>query len=86
MDRKNFEKEAVKFGIYRVPRIDKEIVGKNAFYYKEEKTADLYGLYKSKEKKYVVFYKASERAVFTVLGEYDNENDAWDKLCEDIKK
>ena len=86
MNKKDFLKKVEKLGCTRVPRNEKELLGKNAVYLLEEKTGDLYGIYKNKENKYVLFYKASERAISKTIGEYDIEDEAFEKLYDYIKK
>ena len=86
MNKKEFVNKAEKLGIYSVPREEKELIGKKAYYFLDEKSLDLYGVYKDKDKKYIIFYKASERGIFKIIDECKSEEEAWDKLYEDIKK
>lgn len=86
MNKTDFEKKIKKMGLEKITSSNLEQVITKSTYYSEKKRDNFYGFYQNKKKKFVIFFKDPERGIVTELGEYDTEEEAYDKLIAELKE
>lgn len=87
MTKTDFEKKIKKFGLAKIHTLNLVDAITKTTYYSDEKRENYYGCYyKSKDKKYIVFFKDPERGITSEFGDYETEEDAYDGLLKILEE
>ncbi len=83
MNKKEFEKKIKELNLERIYNRGRMIQDSTKRFFENSDENGIYGCYQDKEK-YVVFFKDGERAIIKVIGSYETEDEAYDKLFQVI--
>lgn len=83
MKKKEFEKKVKELNLDRIYYRGRMTQDPSKGFFEDSDENGIYGCYQEGEK-YVVFFKDTERAIIKVIGNYETEDEAYDKLFETI--
>lgn len=84
MDIEEIEKYASENGLKRVSNYKGKYKSEGTFFL-DANRLDIYGIYKTSEQKYIPFYECCEREKIKEYGEFDTEQEAFNKLYKVLK-
>ncbi len=83
MNKKEFEQKVKKLNLDRIYYRGRIVQDPVKGFFEDSDENGIYGCYQEDEK-YIVFFKDAERAIIKVIGSYETEDEAYDKLFETI--
>lgn len=83
MKKREFEKRIKELNLERIYYRGRMVQDPSKSFFEDSDENGIYGCYLDGEK-YVIFFKDTERAIIKVIGTYDTEDEAYDKLLETI--